>query len=167
MKIHRNVLSEELLEHCIQELVTLSQERVWGSSTIIWSQDLLEGVSGSTLITSVNPVTKERIIKCISEYYPDNTEYIIQYYIWQHNSGIACHSDECYESGATIYLNDWNMNFGGLFVWKDDNSDIMKAIVPQKNMMVLNDEKQNHIVTSVSSLSKGYRLTIQIWTKKK
>ena len=85
----------------------------------------------------------------------------------QHNSGIACHSDECYESGATIYLNDWNMNFGGLFVWKDDNSDIMKAIVPQKNMMVLNDEKQNHIVTSVSSLSKGYRLTIQIWTKKK
>ncbi len=167
MKIHRNVLSEELLEHCIQELVELSKERIWGSSSIIWSRDLLEGVSGSTLITSVTPVTKERIIECISKYYPDDIEYIIQYYIWQHNSGISCHSDECYDSGATIYLNDWNMNFGGLFVWKDNNTDVMKAIVPQKNMMVLNDEKQHHIVTSISPLSKGFRLTIQIWTKKK
>ena len=80
MKIHRNVLNEQLLEDCIQELVALSKEGTWGSSTLIWSRDLLEGVSGSTLVTSVNPVTKERIIKCISEYYPDNTEYIIQYH---------------------------------------------------------------------------------------
>ena len=65
MKIHRNVLSEELLEHCIQELVELSKERTWSSSTLIWSRDLLEGISGSTLKTFVNPVTKEKIIKSI------------------------------------------------------------------------------------------------------
>tara|TARA_B000000565_G_scaffold109979_1_gene82520 strand:+ start:74 stop:577 length:504 start_codon:yes stop_codon:yes gene_type:complete len=167
MKIHRNVLSEELLEHCIQELVELSKERTWGSSTLIWSRDLLEGISGSTLKTFVTPVTKEKIIKCISKYYPDDIEYNMQYYIWQQNSGISCHSDECYESGATIYLNDWNMNFGGLFVWKDDNSDIMKAIAPQKNMMVLNDKKQHHFVTSISPLIQEFRITIQIWTTKK
>ena len=59
------------------------------------------------------------------------------------------------------------MNFGGLFVWKDDNSDIMKAIAPQKNMMILNDEKQHHLVTSISPLSQEFRITIQIWTTKK
>ena len=59
------------------------------------------------------------------------------------------------------------MNFGGLFVWKDDNSDIMKAIAPQKNMMVLNDKKQHHFVTSISPLIQEFRITIQIWTKKK
>ena len=59
------------------------------------------------------------------------------------------------------------MNFGGLFVWKDDDSDIMKAIAPQKNMMVLNDEKQHHLVTSISPLSKEFRVTLQIWTHKK
>ena len=167
MKIHRNVLSEHLLEHCIQELVVLSQERSWGSSSLRWGRDILEGVSGSTLMTYVTPVTKEKIINSISKYYPDDVEYVIQYYIWQHHSGISIHDDECYDSGATIYLNDWNMNFGGLFVWKDDNSDIMKAIAPQKNMMVLNDEKQHHLVTSISPLSKEFRVTLQIWTHKK
>ncbi len=167
MKIYRNVLNEDLLEHCIQELIMLSKERTWASSSLRWGRDILEGISGSTLITYVTSVTKERIIKCISKYYPDNTEYVIQYYIWQHNSGIASHNDECYESGATIYLNDWDVNYGGMFVWNDDDTDIMKAIAPQKNMMVLNDEHQTHSVTSISPLSKEFRITIQIWTTKK
>ena len=79
MKIHRNVLSEHLLEHCIQELVVLSQERTWGSSSLRWGRDILEGVSGSTLMTYVTPVTKEKIINSISKYYPDDVEYVIQY----------------------------------------------------------------------------------------
>tara|TARA_Y100001937_G_C6939160_1_gene249539 strand:- start:55 stop:558 length:504 start_codon:yes stop_codon:yes gene_type:complete len=167
MKIYKNILNEDLLNHCTQELVMLSKERTWGSSFLGWNQDLLAGISGSTLMTFVTPTTKESIIKCISKHFPDDIEYNMQYYIWQYNSGIACHSDECYESGATIYLNDWNMNFGGLFVWRDDSSDIMKAIAPQKNMMILNDKKQDHFVTSISPLSQDFRITIQIWTIQK
>ena len=65
------------------------------------------------------------------------------------------------------WKNEMDVPHGGMFVWNDDDTDIMKAIAPQKNMMVLNDEHQTHSVTPISPLSKEFRITIQIWTTKK
>ena len=53
---------------------------------------------------------------------------------------------------------------GGLFVWEEKGIEIMKAIAPQKNMMIVNDKTEFHFVTSISPFCKEFRVTIQIWT---
>ena len=104
MQIYHNVLSQELIQDCWKEVEYLSKQKVWSSSSTTWGEGTMQGVTGSTLITKVPTTTENKIIECISKYYPNDTEYIIQYFIWQNNSGIAFHSDGNYRSGATIYL---------------------------------------------------------------
>ena len=48
MKIHHNVLSEELLLDCWNEVGKLSKEPVWSSNLLSWEKNLLLGLSGST-----------------------------------------------------------------------------------------------------------------------
>lgn len=168
MKIYHNALSEELLQDCWNEVGKLSKESVWASSCLGWEKNLMIGLSGSTLHTLVPQYNRDRIIESISKYYPDDTEYsFIQYYIWQPNSGISRHNDESYNTGSTIYLNErWDKNMGGLFVWEEDDNEIMKTIAPKRNMMIINDKSEYHFVTSISPFCKEYRVTIQIWTQK-
>jgi hypothetical protein len=164
MQIYHNVLSQELIQDCWKEVEYLSKQKVWSSSSTTWGEGTMQGVTGSTLITKVPTTTENKIIECISKYYPNDTEYIIQYFVWQNYSGIAFHSDGNYRSGATIYLNEeWDENFGGLFIWKEDGNEIMKAIAPKRNMMVLNNQREFHSVTPISPLCKEFRCTIQIW----
>ena len=163
MQIYHNVLSQELIQNCWKEVEYLLTLPVWSSSSTIWEEGIKQGVTGSTLITKVPIITENKIIECISKYYPNDTEYVIQYFIWQNNSGIAFHADGNYRSGATIYLNeDWDKNFGGLFVWQEEGNEIMKAIAPKRNMMVLNNKREFHSVTPISPLCKEFRCTIQI-----
>ena len=166
MKIHHNVLSEELLLDCWNEVGKLSKEPVWSSNLLSWEKNLLLGLSGSTLQTPVPKHNRERIIKSISNFYPKDTNYsYIQYYIWQSHSGISRHDDNAYNTGSTIYLNEkWDKNMGGLFVWEEKGIEIMKAIAPQKNMMIVNDKTEFHFVTSISPFCKEFRVTIQIRT---
>ena len=164
MQIYHNVLSQELIQNCWKEVEYLLTLPVWSSSSTIWEEGIKQGVTGSTLMTKVPSMTDNRIIKCISKYYPNDTEYMIQYFVWQNYSGIAFHADGNYRSGATIYLNeDWDKNLGGLFVWQEEGNEIMKAIAPKKNMMVLNNKREFHSVTPISPLCKEFRCTIQIW----
>ena len=95
---------------------------------------------------------------------PKYTELILQYYIWQPQSGIAWHNDKAPDKlfGATLYLNEeWEPNAGGWFVWED--GDGYHAILPKKKFLVVNDDTQNHCVTPVAF--ENCRCTIQIWGK--
>ena len=68
-----------------------------------------------------------------------------------------CHLDQI-ESGRAAYGDSWVM-------WEDDISKergVTNALWPKKNMMVLNDEKEEHWVTTVSPLAP-LRCTLQIW----
>ena len=65
-----------------------------------------------------------------------------------------------------MYLNEeWHVNFGGLFVWQPKDEDTMRAIIPEENMLVINDNAETHMVTPVSMEATQYRVTLQIWGK--
>ena len=82
------------------------------------------------------------------------------YHYWTKLSGINWHGDEGYLFGATLYLNDWKKEWGGLFLWEDDG---LHCLCPKKGMLVINTKKQPHCVTPVSTSAPYARRSIQIF----
>jgi len=176
MKIIKNVLSESLFSRCKVECNNKLRQDQWASSTIIWPKGLKEGVDGSTMATSTSLEIRDEIENELKPHLPPFPNGLMtQYYIWQPNSGIAMHNDEGKRFGATIYLNDtWHPNSGGWFIWKDNPeefpikgeyevSDEWNTYLPQRNCMVLNDNKEFHLVTRVAGDGLAIRITMQIW----
>jgi hypothetical protein len=161
MKILENVLSLDLLKLCQEELTNKLKTNKWKSSSLCWYSYLTHGIDGSTLTTRTSLDIQNAIKKEISPHVPE-CDITTQYYVWQSNSGISLHEDSDYKFGATIYLNDdWRPNFGGWFIWKDKEK--WNTILPTKNLMVLNDIDEEHLVTRVASDIPYPRYSIQIW----
>ena len=115
-------------------------------------------------ITSTN--NEGNIINEIQDYFVETMKLSLQYCIWQVNSGINLHNDHLHDVGATIYLNEtWDASNGGIFLWKDNDSDIYKGLVPKQNTMIINNQNQQHLVTSINHYPNKFRYTIQIWGK--
>ena len=162
MKIFKNVLDQETLVNVQKDIEYLSSKNAWVSSQMCWSKYLLGKTTGDCISTYVSSDIGNEIKKCISDKLPPAKELIIQYYVWKQNSGIALHDDGAHTYGATIYLNNnWDINSGGIFLWKE--GDNLKGICPEYNTMILNDEHEFHLVTTVSPLVTEFRYTIQIW----
>ena len=165
MKIIHDTLSLGLLELCQEEFNSKLPQTEWQSSSLYWLPNLKQGISGSTLSTKTSVYIKDSIKKEISPHIPE-CDIMTQYYVWQPNSGISLHRDSNYKFGATIYLNDdWHPNSGGWFIWRDEKK--WNTILPSKNVMVVNDIDEEHLVTSVASDTPQFRYTIQIWGLKK
>jgi hypothetical protein len=165
MKHLNKVLTDKLLQDIRIEVSGNHAKEVWQAS-FAWPAGLTEGFSGCVLSTGIEGEMKERILKEIQLFLPECQEYILQYYIWQQHSGIAVHDDSGKVFGATIYLNDtWEPKNGGIFLYKDKDKPGPEwtAILPERNTMVINDNKEKHMVTSVSPYSTDLRYTIQIW----
>ena len=80
------------------------------------------------------------------------------------NSHIPWHLDNN-KTGITIFLNnDWELDHGGLFLYKDrDNNDNIKAILPEKNKVVIvRNGITPHAVSILSNNSK-IRRTLQLF----
>ena len=167
MRIINKVLTESLFKMCKEELQSKLHERCWSTSFLTWAPFLHIGITGSCLSTKVSDKLSDLIHKQIKSYLPKNDRIEFLFHLWQPESGIAGHDDGHVKCGATIYLNDnWNPDAGGWFVWGDEEtkqSGIYKALVPTRNMMVLNDNEEMHYVTPVSPICPDMRFSIQIW----
>lgn len=162
MKIFQSVLSGLLLEEIKNDYENLINKRVWASSQLTWNKDLLKGIDGVCLTATINQDIKVKIYNEIKNKFPNHNEFVMQYYVWQKHSGISSHNDGTKVFGATIYLNhNWDIDYGGLFIWQERKES--KAFCPTFNTMMLNDEKEPHLVTPISSYAAEPRLTIQIW----
>ena len=165
MKHFNNVLSDNLLSDIRIEVSEKHDEEEWKAS-FAWRNGLIKGFFSNCLSTHIGGEMKERIVKEIQPFVPKCKDYVLQYYIWQQLSGIAVHNDEDKVFGATIYLNDtWEPENGGIFLYKDKEKSGPEwtALLPEHNTMVLNDNKEQHMVTAVSPYSTDLRYTIQIW----
>lgn len=168
MRLYKEVLTDKLIAKCKSNISDLIHEDVWKSNTLNWDDKLLYGSSGSCLYTKIED---KRILDELREqtenhFIKNYTSLTYLYYIWQSNSGISLHNDEKHSFGATLYLNDeWSLHDGGIFIWQDKDcpNEIYKAICPQQNMMIINDDYEKHMVTLVSPYAIDYRYTIQIW----
>jgi hypothetical protein len=164
MKLHKNVLNSETILLFRKELSNNLNKKCWAVSSLFWHDDLLRGIQGSCIASNLPELVENKIINDIKELVPPCNKLLIQCYVWGKNAGIAIHNDHSYKFGATIYMNDdWNINDGGIFLWKPNRKEEYKVIIPEFNNMVLNDNREFHMVTPVSPYITSPRVTIQIW----
>ena len=167
MRIINEALNEELFQKCKEELKSKFKERCWASSLVTWQPQLKQGICGSCMVANVSDELGELIHEEIRPYLPEHETIRCNFHLWQPLSGIAEHNDGHRNFGATIYLNEeWPPNAGGWFVWEDEEtrqSGIHKALIPTRNMMVLNDNHEKHWVTSIAATPPDNRCSIQIW----
>ena len=167
MKIVQNALSHDLLQKTTQEILVLQKEKVWVTNIHKWQPNLTRGMNGSCLQCDVNINTADKIKNELKNFFETDIHLSFQYCIWQVNSGINLHNDNVHNVGATIYLNEkWDVSNGGIFLWKEDDTDIYKGLVPKQNTMIINNRNQQHLVTSVNHYPQQFRYTIQIWGRK-
>jgi len=163
MKIFKNILDPRFLEICKKELFEKRADHCWTASQIFWPNTITKHVRGSCLATEVGDMVGETIAESIRDKIPEFEWLLIQYHIWPVNSAISQHKDNSHKFGITIYLDqNWDIDNGGLFVYKNKHTEEYHAVVPTYNTMVLNDEDEDHLVTPVVN---GERHTIQIWGK--
>jgi hypothetical protein len=74
-------------------------------------------------------------------------------------SHIPFHNDSNHNGGVTIYLNEkWDRNHGGHYIFESNNE--LRAIVPRRNMSILQYGSNYHSVSCTTRLSE-IRRTIQ------
>jgi Rps23 Pro-64 3,4-dihydroxylase Tpa1-like proline 4-hydroxylase len=82
-------------------------------------------------------------------------------YIWKPHSYIPWHNDGIYSTGVTIYLNrNWNLDWGGLLIWKEKGTEKLQVSPPHFNIAVVNCNGIEHATTMVSP-DAPLRQTIQ------
>jgi hypothetical protein len=167
MKKFQKVLSEKTLSLVDTEIEQKISKNEWRTSSINWAPELQRGWPGTTSISLAYPETAEKIENEIKQFLPTYSKLCVQFYIWHPLSAINAHPDTNHLFGCTIYLNkSWHVDYGGLFIWSkiDSNGEESTHMeMPFRNTMVLNDEREWHLVTPVSTASPENRVTIQIW----
>ena len=89
-----------------------------------------------------------------------------QFYMWMRGAGIPRHEGHHYSFTGTLYLNNWDPNFGGWFIWKDEETEktgVHKAFYPRANSLMLSDSFEDHWVTQITPNAPDPRVTIQLW----
>ena len=164
MKIYNNVLTDETIQKLWAETNQTKGEDVWRISTLSWIQDIQRGILASAGCKVVSPEIAESIESQVKHLLPPYEKLYQQIYVWPRGSGISAHNDGDKKFGATIYLNNhWELDFGGLFVWQDKESEELKVRMPEFNSMVVNDTEELHLVTPVAFNCYAIRHTVQIW----
>lgn len=168
MKLFKDFLSDSDFQICYEDLMTKISSDSWSYTKLTWNEPkVTNGVIGSVLSATVSEHVYNILLEKFSRVLDTSsyTKVSMMYYLWQPYSGLALHDDSSYKMASTIYLNqDWDVDYGGMFLWKESEEDkIYKAVPPIKNMMILNDQRQYHMVTPVSPVAPDLRVTIQVW----
>jgi len=164
MQVSHDCLDAFGLKIVSDDLNTRMKAKLWASSAHLWNADIRVGVIGHCMVCEVGPEVEFYLASHLKPLLPNSSKLLIQHYLWHPLSGISAHSDASYKFGATIYLSEnWQINDGGIFLWRERDSQQLKCIEPTYNTMVVNNEREQHWVTCVSPLAKKPRVTLQIW----
>ena len=171
MKVYKNFLDESVLRILNSEIDNYidpdrapNGSRCWGASHVQWQPSLVDDISGSCLSATPSPLVRVKVKVPLLKVLPKAKNININYHYWLPHSGINWHDDGGNIFGATLYLNDWNSTWGGLFLWEDKNEDI-RGICPRSGTLVVNETCEPHCVTQISTRAPYPRRSLQIWGK--
>lgn len=129
MIIKYGVLTEEVLLNCENFLENSLGENVWAVSELFWDDSLKVGDTGVVTMTNLDGDLKQSVLECLEHHVLPYREAEVQLYVWHKNSGISMHDDNG-RYGCTIYLNkEWDINWGGIFIWDDGEELDRKSVV--------------------------------------
>lgn len=176
MKFYQNVLSCELADSLYQYAVdavsgirVTPQPKIWTNA--IWDDAIVKD-SSVVICMEVPELFFPKLIQDFSKLnsleFFNPAEDIMKtpmLYLWTQNSYIPLHNDTGHKKAATIYLNkEWQEHDGGLFQWKDCDTEQWASYVPKFNTMVLNNTLEEHQTTPVKT-NKKFRCTLQAFFK--
>ncbi len=164
MQVLHNLVPDSILRLCNNEIDSIIHERLWSLSNSTWGSSLHEGISGTCMAATPSSLILIKLRAAIVKHLPPSEQINMNYHYWNKHSGINWHNDEGHVFGATLYLNDWDKRWGGLFLWEDKDKE-MHCVCPSAGTLIINKEYEEHSVTQVSSLAKYPRRSIQIWGK--
>ena len=165
MKIVKSAISDELIGALNKEIDILRSEEKWTFSNNNWNPYLYDGYSGSCLASKVKDHMKMKILGAVRKHLPlvKQDKYHLNYHYWLPHSGVQWHGDENYVFGATLYLNDFKKEYGGMFLYMNDKSEI-RGEIPEAGKLVI-VESEMHSVTPLM-YNAPVRRAVQIWGKK-
>lgn len=161
MKIFDNLFDDQSFKF-INDAFHDSLKKPWEINKYLWQPYLTESYDGFVLMQHVSDPVKRLVNDAIKDHVQFNEQPGIMFYMWNEGSGINWHTDDHVEKACTIYLNDWPLERGGQFVYKEDDTD--KIIPIKKNRIVINDDSTEHKVTRVRK-SRDIRYTLQVFGK--
>ena len=169
MKFYNDVLSKETYDLVIEDIKSNIKKNVWTTSAF-WEERLTSGAPPSCAICHITDIAVHRMItKELVDKLPTFNNLRLNYHLWGRGSNINSHDDLADSTrvfGGTLYLNkEWDIDFGGLFIWQDSNEE-WKVHFPTCNSMVINDEGHRHLVTPISYDAPEFRISLQIWGEK-
>jgi hypothetical protein len=177
IKTYNNVLDEKIIKDVIEYFRSITDKNVW-SSNIGWEQNLCP--ISSNILT--HTIFDKNIVKQIKSSIENkihinfdsiDLSFIASIYVWSCGSYITWHSDTEYPYNGTIYLNkEWDTNNGGVFLYKENNTNEIKGIEPSYNSMIVNsgteeDPHNSHCVTCIVPGTIKKRITLQWRTNPK
>ena len=177
IRTYNNVLEEHLIKNVMDYFKSILNADVWGSS-IGWDQNL-SLISSNTLTHRISNKILEKEIKNSIEtaldvdFEKEELTFAPFIYVWGGGSYITWHPDNCYPYNGTIYLNEeWDSNDGGVFLYKENETNEIKGIKPEYNTMVVNyatetSQHNDHCVTCIVPGTIKKRVTIQWRTSPK
>tara|TARA_B100000287_G_scaffold104836_1_gene97180 strand:+ start:1878 stop:2375 length:498 start_codon:yes stop_codon:yes gene_type:complete len=165
LKIIFPAISNELISHLNGEIDSIRSQEKWTFSNNNWNPYLYDGFAGTCLAAKVRDSTKLKILGAIRKHLPlvKQDKYTLNYHYWLPHSGVQWHGDEDYVFGATLYLNDFDKKWGGLFLYQNDSGEI-RAEIPKAGKLVI-VTKEMHSVTPLI-YNAPPRRAVQIWGHK-
>jgi len=171
IKTYNNVLDEYLIKNVMDYFKYILNVDLWGSS-IGWDQNL-NLISSNTLTHKIlNKILEKKIKNSIEklikiDFEEKKLDFTSSIYVWSGGSYITWHDDGCYPYNGTIYLNgEWDSNDGGVFLYKENETNEIKGIEPTYNSMVVNSSTETdphnlHCVTCIVPGTIKKRVTLQ------
>ena len=161
MKIVKNAISDELIGILNKEIDLISKEEKWKFSNNSWNPDNPPPYMAFAK-SKVRDNMKSKILDAVGKYLPpvkkDHT--FLNYHYMLPHSGLQWHGDKGYVFGATLFLNTFKKQWGGLFLWENDKGEI-RAEIPEAGKLVI-VEGEKHSVTPLMYKAPPRR-TVQIW----
>ena len=165
MRIIHNAVSEELIDRCIDEMTRKKKQDVWGISKWKWDEKLTKGFKQYCFSSRPEVYQFNDLRNQLTQHF-DEVPTNINYHLWLPGSGINWHDDKANGNlyGATLYLNTWEPEKGGVFMWKEKLTGELKCMHPQRNMLMINEQGEDHAVTPIMvNEAFGNRKSVQIF----
>ena len=163
MRIIHDAVSEDLIDRCLEEFDRKKKQDVWGISKWKWNKTLTKGFKQFTFSSRPEVYQYNDLRNELTQYFetvPTN----INYHLWLPGSGINWHDDNLNLYGATLYLNDWIPEKGGIFMWKEKDTGELRCIHPKRNLLMINEVAELHAVTPIMvNEHGGLRKSVQIF----
>jgi Rps23 Pro-64 3,4-dihydroxylase Tpa1-like proline 4-hydroxylase len=164
--IYNDFLDKDVFRECFEYSNSYFQEiqtKDFDLNTSSWEHNIVKDSEHIYLKNVPESELYEKIKNQLCKKLGIEIKPIINFYWYMPGSHIPWHDDHKYKGGITIYLNmHWDKDHGGYFLFEDEKTNEIRAVLPKRNMMIHQCGGIEHSVSPTTKDSK-IRKTIQIF----